>query len=544
MSHIYAFGSFRLVAAERRLMRDGAAVHLPPRAFDVLHSLLRRPGELVRKEELLDEVWAGAIVEDGSVTRTVSTLRRALGEDPAAPWIETVSRFGYRFRGAVETLDDTQPPALAVLPFLPISGGADGPGALGVGLADAVVARLGRSALLRLRPTASVLRLVQGAPDVGATGRALAVDYLVLGHYQEEAGKLTISAQLVRVADEAVLWTVRQTERLVDFYQTQERLADRIAATLLPRLAGDASRRQVRRAPATPASLRLFLEGRYHTFRYGPDALHAAIRALREAARLDPEWPLPWAALADAEVVAADLFVPAGEVLPEARFALERALALDPEMPEALGARAMLRFWHDWERYAAEEDFRRALELGPSYCLARHAYGWFLVASGRFDEAERMLAAAFELDPLSLSLRADRGLPSYFGRLYPEAVERFRRGGRLRCRLLVRALLGRAGPPTGGRPGRCRRLSRAGARPDGRSDVRARARAGRRARPRRAPRRGRGRACQGAREPRRRRPAGLRPRHRATRPGRARDGLRPARKVSGAAREVAGLDRR
>ncbi len=425
MSRAYAFGPFRLVAAEQRLMRDGVAVHLPPRAFSLLCALLRRPGELVRKEELLDEVWAGAIVEEGSVTRTISTLRRALGEDPTAPWIETVSRFGYRFRGAVEILEATRPPTVAVLPFLPISGGAEGPDALGVGLADAIVARLGRNALLRLRPTASVLRVVQGSPEVCEAGRALAVDYIVLGHYQEEAGRLKISAQLVRVADEAVLWTVRQSERLVDFYQTQERVADRVAATLLPHLAGDAAPRPARREPATPAALRLFLEGRYHTFRFGPDALREAIRCLREAARLDPGWPLPWAALADAEVVAADLFVPASEVLPEARYALERALALDPEMPEALVARAMLRFWHDWERHAAEEDYRRAVELGPAYCLARHAYGWFLVASGRFDEADQMLAAACELDPLSLALRADRGLPSFFAGRFREAAERF-----------------------------------------------------------------------------------------------------------------------
>jgi DNA-binding winged helix-turn-helix (wHTH) protein/Flp pilus assembly protein TadD len=93
----YEFGEFRLEPAERRLMRGGDAVALPPKTYEVLLALVRRAGELVTKRELLDAVWPDAFVEEGILAVHVSGLRKALGEDA----IETVARAGYRFRTAV-----------------------------------------------------------------------------------------------------------------------------------------------------------------------------------------------------------------------------------------------------------------------------------------------------------------------------------------------------------------------------------------------------------------------------------------------------------
>lgn len=96
--HLYEFGPFRLEPAERLLLRDGQPVALMPKAFDTLLVLVQHSGHLVKKDELLKEVWNGAIVEEGSLARCISVLRKALGEDPKDhKYIETVPGHGYRF---------------------------------------------------------------------------------------------------------------------------------------------------------------------------------------------------------------------------------------------------------------------------------------------------------------------------------------------------------------------------------------------------------------------------------------------------------------
>jgi TolB-like protein/DNA-binding winged helix-turn-helix (wHTH) protein len=104
--HIYEFGPFRLDAAERLLLRDGAAVALTPRVFDLLLVLVERHGHLLEKDELLQTIWPDTVVEEGNLTANISILRKTLGDDGnSARFIETVPKRGYRFVAAVRTND-------------------------------------------------------------------------------------------------------------------------------------------------------------------------------------------------------------------------------------------------------------------------------------------------------------------------------------------------------------------------------------------------------------------------------------------------------
>src|SRR5262245_34784849 len=94
----HAFGGFVLEIDERRLTDAGRPVALSPKAYDVLVALVRRPGQLVTKRELLDTVWPDAFVEEGILTVHVAALRKALNDTAQPPQIiETVRRSGYRF---------------------------------------------------------------------------------------------------------------------------------------------------------------------------------------------------------------------------------------------------------------------------------------------------------------------------------------------------------------------------------------------------------------------------------------------------------------
>src|SRR5271169_3648669 len=99
---VFHFDEFTLDVQERRLLRGAEAVHLSPKAYDVLVALVRQRGRLVTKDELLKRLWPESFVEEGGLTVHVSALRKALGDDAHRPiYVETVARSGYRFIAAV-----------------------------------------------------------------------------------------------------------------------------------------------------------------------------------------------------------------------------------------------------------------------------------------------------------------------------------------------------------------------------------------------------------------------------------------------------------
>src|SRR5882762_11086640 len=94
----YAFGEFRLDARSRVLFRGGEMVALYPKAIDVLIFLVESHGHVATKEELLEHVWPGIFVEESTLTRNISVLRKALGDTPEGhAFILTLPKRGYRF---------------------------------------------------------------------------------------------------------------------------------------------------------------------------------------------------------------------------------------------------------------------------------------------------------------------------------------------------------------------------------------------------------------------------------------------------------------
>jgi DNA-binding winged helix-turn-helix (wHTH) protein/TolB-like protein/Tfp pilus assembly protein PilF len=105
--HFYEFGPFRLDPVERQLRREYEVVQLTPKAFEVLLLLVRNSRHVLKKEEVLAEVWKDSFVEEKNLTDNISILRKALGDDPKKPtYIETVTRHGYRFLANVHEVHE------------------------------------------------------------------------------------------------------------------------------------------------------------------------------------------------------------------------------------------------------------------------------------------------------------------------------------------------------------------------------------------------------------------------------------------------------
>ncbi len=104
---IYEFGPYRLDPHRHALSKDGQLVSLPPKAFEILQLLLENRDVLLKKTDLLSQIWPNAFVEENNLAQHVSLLRKALGENHENPhYIETVPRVGYRFIGEVRLIHD------------------------------------------------------------------------------------------------------------------------------------------------------------------------------------------------------------------------------------------------------------------------------------------------------------------------------------------------------------------------------------------------------------------------------------------------------
>jgi YD repeat-containing protein len=104
--HFYEFGPFRLDTAERLLLRDGHHIPLTPKAFETLLTLVENCGRVIDKDELLKKVWPDTFVEEVNLAKNVSYLRKILGGEEAAQYIETIPKRGYRFVASVKDVCD------------------------------------------------------------------------------------------------------------------------------------------------------------------------------------------------------------------------------------------------------------------------------------------------------------------------------------------------------------------------------------------------------------------------------------------------------
>src|SRR5215813_2000630 len=113
--HLYEFAPFLLDEANRLLIKDGKTVHLTPKAFETLLVLVKNHGQVIEKDRLLNEVWTDSFVEEGSLSRNIHELRKALGDNSGKPdYIETLPRRGYRFVAVINKVNELQTNATPV----------------------------------------------------------------------------------------------------------------------------------------------------------------------------------------------------------------------------------------------------------------------------------------------------------------------------------------------------------------------------------------------------------------------------------------------
>jgi len=302
---------------------------------------------------------------------------------------------------------DASPQSLAVLPFTTI-GDPGNEAFLGLGMADAVITRLGRTGKLLVSPTAAVRRYHEKEADPLATGKLLGVAVVLSGNVQQIGDRLRVTVQLLRVRDGRQVWADQFDEKFTDVFAVQDLLAQRLASALTLRLTAAEQQQLKQPHTANLEAYQAYLKGRYYWNRRTPEWIRKGIECFDQAIKLDANYAQAYAGLADSYAISASGLPPL-ERLPKAKAAAERALELDDTLAEAHASLGFIRYKFDWDWAGAEASFKRAMALNPNYATAFHWYGEMLGLVGRFDEAVAALQQAERLDPLSTAIKHNLG---------------------------------------------------------------------------------------------------------------------------------------
>jgi len=404
-ARFYRFGPFRFDAAGRILFRDGKAVPLPPKAAETLLVLVEHPGRVVEKSELLKTVWEGAFIEEGSLTRSISVLRKALGAG-GPQYIATISKRGYRFVAPVESGGEEEPHSairkvmIAVLPFQNLNNDKSQE-YFSDGLTEEMITQLGRLNPERLGVIArtSAMQYKSTGKTIEQIGRELRVAYVLEGSARREKRRVRITAQLIQVSDQTHLWADTYERDLKDILRLQSEVSQAIAEQIQVQLLPFEQKRLKTARQVNPTAFEAYLKGRYLWNRRSHDDLKMSLRCFHRAIKTDPGYAAAYAGLADTYLSLLD----GGYLLPlaataKAREAAFKALSIDKELAEphvSLGHACL----HDFNWSEAETEFRRGIDLNPSYSVAHFYYSNYLVIQRRFGEAMAEAQRARMLDP-------------------------------------------------------------------------------------------------------------------------------------------------
>lgn len=470
---IVRFSVFELDFQGRVLRKHGMRIRCQGQPLQVLAALLEKPGVLVTREELRQRVWPeDTFVDfDHALNTAIKKLRSVLSDDADAPrYIETVPRRGYRFIGPMQppvqslavlnpsltAYADSSPPrhqqalliaalalvlvftaiyyfssrrfrvnanppfsGAAMLAVLPFQNMTSDPAedSFSDGLTEETTTRLVRlnSPRLRVIARASAMKYKDAHKSADEIARELHADYLLEGSIRREGPHVRITSQLVRATDQSHRWAQEYNFDSGDPLTLESQVAETIAVQMNAILGDPSVLHQPMNDHAFDSYLRGLAESSIHT----PEGLDRIISTFEQAVVDDPNCPQPLAGLAHVYERGTNLgFLEPRTTYAKARAAAERAIRLDPTLPESYVylADAMLTIDYDWK--GAQAQIQKALALNANDPMAHEWNGIFLSIQGKAEPALQEMLRAVELDPLN----ADRKI--FLAELYKNTGRR------------------------------------------------------------------------------------------------------------------------
>jgi len=294
-------------------------------------------------------------------------------------------------------------PSIAVLPFADMSPQHDQE-YFADGVAEEILGALGRVDGLRVIGRTSSFAFRAGNEDILAFAQKLRVPILLEGRVRREGDRVRVSAKLINAVDGVEIWSERYDRKLTSVFAVQDEIAKAVVDALQMKLIPGQTSGRHSRLPSDPEAYRQYLLGRDYTRRgYQEKDLRLAAEAFSRALAVDAAFAPAWAGLSTALLVLAD-FASTPEASAESRRrsfeAAERAVELDPELPDGYLARAFIRQVMNWDFGGARADIERAVALAPGDVRANRDRGQILSVLGHFGDAVETLRKVVDLDPL------------------------------------------------------------------------------------------------------------------------------------------------
>jgi TolB-like protein/DNA-binding winged helix-turn-helix (wHTH) protein len=469
------FGAFELDLENNELRRGGVLLKLSPQQFQVLRLLAEGAGHLQSREDIQREVWGtDTFVDfDRNLNVCVAQVRAALNDDSDAPrFIQTIPKRGYKFIAPVERVAVGEAPGrpsrsvprpyplwlaaalavclvigalyamlhrpirpartmIAALPFENLTGDPK-EDLFSDGLTEEVITQLGilNPDRLGVIGRTSVMRYKSGSHAIDEVGRDLHVDYILEGTVRRSAGRMRISARLVKVGDQAQVWTNTSERDQAEMFRIEEESAAQIAGAVSGKLLGGAAA-QVASHAHNQNAYQAYLNGLYLKHKETRSDLERGSAYFEESARLDPQFDAAYSALAETEVSLGRSGAAPEGTWTRAREAAQKALNINEQNAEAHNALANVLFWREWNWPLAEQHFTRAIAINSSLPVAHHDYAFFLVAMGRTEQGLTSLRRAIALDPLSARVNVDAGWLFLQAHRFDDAIQQARRAREL-----------------------------------------------------------------------------------------------------------------
>ena len=316
----------------------------------------------------------------------------------------------------------TMTPPVKFIAIMPLSTALDSPELdyVADGITESVINDLSQLRQVRVMARSTVYRYRAKGLDPMAAAAEMKVYAILTGTISKRGDNFLVAAELVRVPEGTRLWGNQYELTAKDLVSVQDRIASGIATSLGLRLGSDDRARLSQPHPTDPEAYRLYLQGRFFWNQRSKEGYLKSIKLFQAAIARDPAYARAYAGLSDSYSFLGRDEAPTSEYMPKARAAVERALALDDKLGEAHASLAMMTFVNEWNFQAADREYRRALELDPSYATGHLLYGVFLASQGDFKQSQSQLDQAAELDPLSPIIALCRGYPeSYQGHIEP-----------------------------------------------------------------------------------------------------------------------------
>ena len=321
-------------------------------------------------------------------------------------------------------VDGARPASIVVLPFIDLSAERDQE-YFCHGITEEIISALTRIPELRVISRTSAFAFHGKGLEVTEIGRRLRVGTALEGSVRKAGGRVRVTAQLVNAGDGYQLWSKRFDRELSDVFAIQDEIAAAIVGEFEMSRGGHVP---APRAPLDVLAHDAYLKGMYERNKWTADSMQRAIANFRQAIARDSGFAPAYVALAESHVwlYSGLSILSPREAVPLARRAIETALQLDATLADAHRIRGLIAMSHDWDRRAAEDALKRALQLAPGSAAAHFWNAWRLaLLEQQYEQAFVELDEAERLDPLDLQLKTQIGYVHHFHHDTDRAIAQF-----------------------------------------------------------------------------------------------------------------------